>query len=79
MIKKRVPGKCHLSSKKPLRMFGLVRRYRLTEAERTAAVDGTAATLGSSGLPRDLAGGRAGKDWRFRLILSLTLVEIADI
>jgi len=33
-----------ISLKKRLRMFGLVRKYRLTEAAQTAAVDGTAVT-----------------------------------
>ena len=60
-------------------MFGVVRRYRLTEAGQTAAADGTAATLGSLDGLRDLAGGRAIKVWRIRLILSLALFEIASI
>jgi hypothetical protein len=71
--------KCHLSSKKLLRTPAAIRKYPLTEAAATLRRQTeTAATPGCRNIKmRDMQAGAPSKIWRIRLILSLTLFEIA--
>ncbi|MFZ1725632.1 MAG: hypothetical protein WBO29_06845 [Albidovulum sp.] len=58
----RASKKCHISSKKLLRSPAPVRKYRLTEADNTAAGDGMAETPRSSDDKNEgFTGGRAKK------------------
>jgi len=61
-----------------LRTPAAIRKYPFTEAAATLKrKTEAAATPGSRTKNERYAGGRAKQVWRFRLILSLTLFEIA--
>lgn len=75
---RRAQKKCHLSRKKLLRTPAPIRKYPFTEAAATLKRQTEAAeTPGSRNKNEKRSGGCAKQVWRFRLILSLTLFEIA--